>query len=620
MDFQLLASKKINATLNEFWAAISIWLNNPHLINKRISSSKIILKAKLNVNNVESVINNLVNIDDVSELIKNDMSNNIESLNVIELSPLSIDMDLFTEINNEGIFLIIKKLFPRNNDKFTSTVEFTIVDKNNLCIISLHKRIDNEKNSLGIVWPYKIMFNDDLKEISIMLNNIENNSTHASIEWYKNKLFPCLIKWMENNDNYNDKNSFIKQSLSLVSIEKYTELYTNLKKKYGAKLVENWSESTDPKKYVYEDIAIASYLILLWQQEREEKIFNNKQTFVDLGCGNGLLAYILTNEGYSGLGIDLRKRKIWNLFTSTTQLEERAIIPSSSSLFPNTDWLIGNHSDELTPWIPVIAARSSYKCRFFLLPCCAHEFDGRKYQRDSASNSQYHQYLIYIKTICETCGFVTKLDRLRIPSTKRICFIGWARNYTEDQSELKDKRIEEIINARSLTKKSLVNNSEGISVTKWSDDFKPRDPIEKARNCTQIDRNIINEIIDLIANNLLRKVRIINSPDDDNKKWNAGGSIELSEIANIIPSTTLKQLKNECGGLQTLLRNNSHIFQINNGLVQFRIANNAIENTRNRKKRKKKPNSQLKVKPCWFFNNHPDGCLLTDEKCNFKHE
>ncbi|KAK0074853.1 hypothetical protein PV326_012123 [Microctonus aethiopoides] len=321
MDFQLLESKKINATLNEFWTAISIWLNNPHLVNKRISSSKIILKAKLNTNNIESVINNLVNIDDVSELIKNDMRNNIESLNVTELSPLSIDMDLFTEINNEGIFLIIKKLFPRNNDKFTSTVEFTIVDKNNPCIISLHKRIDNEKNSLGIVWPYKIMFNNNLKEISIMLNNIKNNSTDASIEWYKNKLFPCLIKWMENNDDYNDKNSFIKQSLSLVSIEKYTELYTNLKKKYGAKLVENWSESTDPKKYVYEDIAIASYLILLWQQEREENNLNNKQTFVDLGCGNGLLAYILTNEGHSGLGIDLRKRKIWNLFTDTTKLE-----------------------------------------------------------------------------------------------------------------------------------------------------------------------------------------------------------------------------------------------------------------------------------------------------------
>lgn len=33
------------------------------------------------------------------------------------------------------------------------------------------------------------------------------------------------------------------------------------------------------------------------------------------------------------------------------------ITPSDSCLYPDYDWLIGNHSDELTPWIPVIAAR-----------------------------------------------------------------------------------------------------------------------------------------------------------------------------------------------------------------------------------------------------------------------
>ena len=34
-----------------------------------------------------------------------------------------------------------------------------------------------------------------------------------------------------------------------------------------------------------------------------------------------------------------------------------AITPDDSNVFPNCDWLIGNHSDELTPWIPIIAAR-----------------------------------------------------------------------------------------------------------------------------------------------------------------------------------------------------------------------------------------------------------------------
>jgi len=38
-------------------------------------------------------------------------------------------------------------------------------------------------------------------------------------------------------------------------------------------------------------------------------------------------------------------------------LQEQTIVPSDSMLFPEYDWLIGNHSDELTPWIPFMAAR-----------------------------------------------------------------------------------------------------------------------------------------------------------------------------------------------------------------------------------------------------------------------
>lgn len=54
-------------------------------------------------------------------------------------------------------------------------------------------------------------------------------------------------------------------------------------------------------------------------------------------------------------------------------LQEKTIEPSDYNLFPNYDWIIGNHSDELTPWIPVIAARyilkytyEFYKLSFFI--------------------------------------------------------------------------------------------------------------------------------------------------------------------------------------------------------------------------------------------------------------
>ena len=47
-----------------------------------------------------------------------------------------------------------------------------------------------------------------------------------------------------------------------------------------------WDECTDPAKFVYEDIAIAAYLLVLWEAERRERGMP-MQTFIDLGCGNG---------------------------------------------------------------------------------------------------------------------------------------------------------------------------------------------------------------------------------------------------------------------------------------------------------------------------------------------
>lgn len=75
-------------------------------------------------------------------------------------------------------------------------------------------------------------------------------------------------------------------------------------------MLQIWPECTDASKFVYEDLAITAYLLLLWELNESKE----KQTFVDLGCGNGLLVYILTKEGHSGVGLDVRKRNIWSMY------------------------------------------------------------------------------------------------------------------------------------------------------------------------------------------------------------------------------------------------------------------------------------------------------------------
>jgi len=62
-------------------------------------------------------------------------------------------------------------------------------------------------------------------------------------------------------------------------------------------------------------------------------IYIKKQTFVDLGCGNGFLCYLLTKEGYQGLGIDIAERKIWKQFRNDGVSLKKGLILFSFHFF-----------------------------------------------------------------------------------------------------------------------------------------------------------------------------------------------------------------------------------------------------------------------------------------------
>lgn len=358
-------------------------------------------------------------------------------------------------------------------------------------------------------------------------------------------------------------------------------------------------------------MAIATYLILLWREERNRLNTDRLQSFVDLGCGNGLLVYILSGEGHLGYGIDVRKRGIWDLYPPTTVLKVEAIVPSDSSIFPDIDWIIGNHSDELSPWLPVIAARSSYQSRYFLLPCCAFEFNGKKFQRRCSSVSQYMDFLNYAKEISDVCGFKTHIDRLKIPSTKRICLVGYERVYSPDQQSAHEQQIQEFINARSINSTTTPTND----TTNWNNDFQPRSSTEKVQNCTTINKNIQNEIVERVFSHLLQKKRYLT--ESHQPHWNLGGKVSLNDLAKLIPSDQLKALKKECGGLQTLLRNHSQIFRVVNGVVEIKAPMKWCDKKRELEARGVEV--RVKLKKCWFHEKHPDGCPLDDNECSYVH-
>ncbi|ORX44298.1 DUF1613-domain-containing protein [Piromyces finnis] len=287
------------------------------------------------------------------------------------------------------------------------------------------------KNKKSIINTKKEPLNDskDLAYIYLEIIPIEDNE---EISERMKKIYTRLLKMLFKHCR-GTMNGYKKRVIHDVLVPKiiYQDTYREMKKKYGKYWVENWPEDTDPQKHVFEDIGIATWLKLLWNNDKE------KTSFIDIGCGNGLLTNLLTKEGFKGYGIDISKRKVWDLYEKDVKLEERFISPLTET-FDNDTWLIGNHPDEMTLWIPIMAARSGYKSKFVIIPCCPFELSGAKFTGEGFNLKNVGRYRCFLeraRQLIRECGYVVEEENLRIPSTKNIALIGRKRSFKEDDEE-----------------------------------------------------------------------------------------------------------------------------------------------------------------------------------------
>ncbi|ETN61211.1 putative tRNA (uracil-O(2)-)-methyltransferase [Anopheles darlingi] len=603
-----------------FWQAVDIYLFKTHVINKKLFGVKTLSVSIYKYRNeTDDLVERFCEERDLEEHLSErgyELTRAVEELN-------SPSVDRLARCGGDGL-IIVNRLLPKNVNSLDSLDVVCLVDFRSHTLYLKRQRSGLE-NNLFPSFAFVVQAQSEGK-LSIRCRS-GDTTDDRSIVWLRDVLLCRMMKWIEasspRSEMADGTNATIHSLAMIDDMEEYNQVFHELKQKYGLSMVSIWPECTDPQKFVFEDIAIATYLIVLWRQERRSNAECAMQSFVDLGCGNGLLVYILASEGHRGYGVDLRKRKLWDLYPGgTTDLRVQALIPSDASLFPDIDWIIGNHSDELSPWIPVIAARSAHSCRFFLLPCCAYEFDGSKYQRQNCALSQYGDFLQYAKQVAEVCGFRVETDRLRIPSTKRTCIIGSSRSYPPEEYASYDRKIQMFIDERSK-QHSVPTLSSNAKADGWSVNFKPRESTEKVRNCTKIDRSIVEKIVAIVFQSLLAKKRVL--PEHVQQNWNAGGTLSMGDLVEMIPQQYLTALKAECGGLQTLLKNNHQIFLVQNGTVQVRIPRKASETkestvARRTKKVKNHKPVNLKQKTCWFFRNHPDGCPLEEFECRFNHE
>lgn len=597
-----------------FWSAVDVWIKKPHVVNKRLCGVKETESQDVDKEAVGRFVSGLS--DDVWDFLSSGLSR--EETDGKDKPCASYCVRTFIpKVNCYG-------------SKLHKEVVLKDFDSQQVTFLPFEEDAEGQVSyKEGNIYQFKLTFqhcDEWALELHVWSSDewFSDGVAYPKLPWLSKDLLPKLVRWTTEC-----KSSEFKNTLSLLPVEKYSVMYQQLKDKYKA-MVKVWPEVTNPEKFVYEDVAIATYLLVLWAEERKENDIADLQSFVDLGCGNGLLVHILANEGHPGKGIDVRRRKIWDKYNPRTLLEEKAITPGEGFLFPGTDWLIGNHSDELTPWIPVIAARSSYSCRFFVLPCCFFDFYG-KYQRRQCKKSQYKEYIDFITEVSQVSGFSTEEDCLRIPSTKRVCLVGKSRSYSQSGESDAEERRARFIQSRQNTSGITVHGSDGrndehrchensgtscrTAGSQWGAGFQPRDKVESVRNCASLPRDFVDGVVLQVANVLLGMT--VGDSRGAAGDWNQGGSLSVSEVAGLLEHKSLQLLKKEYGGLQTLLKNNHQVFRVQGGRVYLR-------DWRDRKpsrdvKRKPAAHGALKTRPCWFHAHHPQGCPLQTEACAFAH-
>lgn len=166
------------------------------------------------------------------------------------------------------------------------------------------------------------------------------------------------------------------------------------------------------------------------------------------------MTHILISEGYKGEGIDLRARHSWSHYPDNTRrhLHVQAFNPFElSPQLQRSVFIIGNHADELTPWIPVISSLLPAS-GYLSIPCCPWDFDS-KYERGGAGGAfnvprfdhkslehqefleslgfgeaqgetSYSKYRVWLAYLSRVCGWRVECEMLRIPSTRNWAIIG----------------------------------------------------------------------------------------------------------------------------------------------------------------------------------------------------
>ena len=307
----LLHECNIDGNLQDFAAAIHILVSKPNAVNKRLVGAEIQNVASFTSNKFASSYNSFTTKEFVNSVLVEHRKNLVKVKNDTYLEQLSPQI-LLPQLEVGSNCLITRKCVTRKRSRNLvqpneKVIENTDIKRDDVLWIYAYPNNLQEMQSAFFVPHspndpcYAIVYTSEIEtgsanesivnnpnsvhKIEIWLENIHTlPKSHSKwIRWLKQKCFKSVEKWCnakiggETTCSKCKPESTIQPppSLRLVSLEEYDTLYTQIKAKYVKPLLESnaWAtESTDPDKFIHEDVGIAVYLMLLWKHSSKKPI------------------------------------------------------------------------------------------------------------------------------------------------------------------------------------------------------------------------------------------------------------------------------------------------------------------------------------------------------------
>lgn len=222
-----------------FRKAIILYATKPHTINRQLAGAE-----QVSIFKYPSTLKN-DELDKIDEYIRMHPKGTVDSnyiptlFDALHLKEELVEIDktqLISEDNVSGSVIILNKLLPKNLKCHDNCAELVYIGAGRVSFLPLDRTsIVSKSFNLEIIAENGIVGNGELIATALRDENRSADCENRLLNWIERIFLPKIRKWIESSAGA--KRNQTIESLALVNVREYNELYNQLKIKYGENMV-----------------------------------------------------------------------------------------------------------------------------------------------------------------------------------------------------------------------------------------------------------------------------------------------------------------------------------------------------------------------------------------------